>query len=176
MHFSNLAIPMRAQPFHFGHERYIKRLSLICDRGVIFLNRKIDKNNPYPVSLRQKWIENFLAKENVSNIIVAERTILSSDTSRLDEYKNFFHSDASIVIVTTYETDEMYKKMGFKTFNHHDKNFHLWDSSEENFFSNHLDGYGRIIRNNFIEGKSCIGLISKEIESEAKHFLKSNPL
>ncbi len=167
---------MRAQPFHFGHERYIKRLSLICGRGVIFLNRKIDINNPFPVRLRQKWIENFLAKENVSNIIVAERVILSSNKSRLDEYKDFFLNDANVVVVTTYETDEMYKKMGFKTFNHHNKNFHLWNSSEENFFSKQLDGYGRVIRENFAEGKSCVGLISKKIESDAKHFLESNPL
>lgn len=176
MFFANLAIPMRAQPFHFGHERYIKRLSLMCGRGVIFLNRKIDKNNPFPVKLRKKWIDNFLEKERVSNIIVANRIESSPIKHRLDEYGDFFHNDINIVVVTTYETDEMYRIIGFKTFNHHDKSFCMWNSSEEGIFSQKLDGYGRIIRKRLREGESCVGLISKDLELEARHFLKTNPL
>lgn len=170
MRYTNLALPIRAQPFHFGHAIFIKRIAQICDQGVIFLCKDFDKfDNPFPLEVRKKWIEHFLAEEKIDHIVVAERRVETEQT-RHEEYSEQFNQE-DFHVVTTDENDEMYRSEGFKTLNHHSEPFRqeMWGEEIE---PHELHSYGRIIRQRLRDGLSCEGLLFPWVENEAQAIIQ----
>jgi len=168
MHIPYLAIPMRAQPFHCGHERLLRQLSQICRYGVVFLNCAHDENNPFSFPLRKRWVAHFLRAEHLTNIIVVERRHdLAAD--RFREYTSYFPTD-DIVVLSTNETDVDLMRKGFRTLNHHAPQIreYIWPESTS---AEELHGFGAIIRARLRKGLDCSRYLSPHVEREARDVM-----
>ena len=164
-----LIAPMRAQPFHHGHEYYIHQLSEYGDDVVILLNRKVDNENPFSFFIRKKWIEAFVNNQKILNVVVAVRLKLPKEIEYPLQAKG-----SSFTVLTTSETDEMYQNLGFCTLNHHKvllprpKLDKLLPGSRLP-----ISDTGRIIRARLRSRKSCTDLMQKSIEEEACNLINS---
>lgn len=161
---------MRAQPFHFGHQRLLIRVSELCERGIIFLNTEQDTlRNPFPFYLRKSWIESFLTARGITNLLVVERDLKLKMEDKHREYRLQF-GEEKFLVLTTNETEVLFKSLGFRTINHHHpaviKVF--WPPGQE---PNSLHGYGQIIRELLIKGKSCSNFLDPVVEREAREYI-----
>lgn len=167
--FKNVAIPMRAQPFHLGHEYYLRKISQICRRGIIFLNQKFDNaDNPFPLILRAKWVNNFLTNNDIRNIYIANRESISA-SKKYTEYQSFF-SDEKFTVFTTDENDMYYKKHHFLyTYNMHDLTPKLifWHDMPNKFS---ICSNGRIIRKKIFLKQDIFDLVSNEVYKDITDF------
>ncbi len=173
MFFKNLALPMRAQPFHIGHARYIKQFSKMCNRGLIFLSKEYDlEENPFLYKTREFWINKFLSVENINNILIAKREKKLVDISgKYEEYVNCFDT-TDFVVITTNETDNIYKLTGLQTFNHHDPDFvkEIWGKSLGRI---KLFSTGRIIRERLKKDLDCSDYLTPLVYKEARMVMQN---
>ena len=142
--------------------------------GVVVLCRDYDNDkNPFSLEMRQFWIDDFLKKEKIANICVAQR--IEKGESRAIEYMRYFNDKdlSKTVVLTTNETDNMHKAEGFQTCNHHALEFIV------NIWSNHpfpsqikLEGTGRIIRQRLRNGQVCENYLLPWIEQMAQKIIK----
>lgn len=161
---------MRAQPFHFGHQRLLMRVSELCERGAIFLNTEQDTlRNPFPFHLRKSWIESFLAAQGITNLLIAERDLEMKPEEKHREYRSQF-GEEDFFVLTTSETEALFKSLGFRTINHHDPTMVkvFWSPGQD---PNSLHSYGQIIRKLLAEEKSCSDFLDPMVEREAKEYL-----
>lgn len=164
---------MRAQPFHLGHKRLLLRLSELCTNGVVFLNTEQDtRRNPFPYKLRKIWIETFLETHGVNNIIVAERDINMKPEEKHREYRQQF-GEENFIILTTNETEQLFKSLGFQTLNHQSSAIIaiLWPRE---LGSDNLHGYGNLIRELLRRGGDCSAYLDPTVEKDAKEYLHSS--
>ncbi len=164
-----LLAPMRAQPLHFGHEYYIHQLSEMGERVIVLLNRKIDVNNPFSFLIRQKWIRGFATSHNLLNILVPDRLSLVREI----EYPRQAACSRFIVLTTT-ETDDLYRGLGFATINHHSVRLPQ-PQNAESFPGFHLPiaDTGRMIRERLRIHKTCAHLMSEVVEREAGSLIRA---
>ncbi len=163
MNISNIAVPMRAQPFHWGHKLLLRRVNELYSYGVVFLHQEVDlTDNPFPFSWRYSWVESFLDQEPLSRVTVAWRS--GSPVDKYSEYASHF-GGKPFVVLTTPETDSLYRNLGFKTVEHHQRDRDtIWGLQET---PQKLDGFGRIIRQRLREGVDCAGYLDKKVYDEA---------
>lgn len=170
MSLAQVAIaPMRAQPFHFGHEYYLQQLSTGFKRVVVLLNRKQDFDNPFTLSQRRFWMMSYCELNSLTNVSIPERLELSKS----EEYG--YYGGKSFVVITTNETEEMYSSIGFNTFNHHQKQLPVPANAES------LPGYwwkqksdaGRIIRSLLRKRITCSKFMSQTVELAAASIINS---
>lgn len=174
MRVRNLIIPMRAQPFHFGHQRLLTRVSEICKRGAVFLNTEQDtQRNPFPFRLRKSWIESFLLVRGIVNLSVAERNLAMKPEEKHVEYRSYF-GEEDFFVLTTNETEVLFGSLGFRTINHHDPVVTrvFWSSEQEPHL---LHNYGQIIRQRLLDGQSCSTFLDPIVEREAREYLLRLP-
>lgn len=166
--FKNVAIPMRAQPFHRGHEYYLKKISEICQKGIIFINKTFNvPDNPFPLELRIKWISNYLKKNCIENLFIANRDAIF--TKKLTEYQSFFPNE-EFTVLTTDENDMYYKKHHFlQTYNMHDQTPLLifWHDLLKKFS---VCSNGRIIRKKIFLNQDISDLVSSEVYKDINNF------
>lgn len=170
MKFEGLALPMRCQPPHYGHVSFIVNASRVATQVRVFLSREVDsRDNPFSLDTRRRWLQEMLKEYSLINVEVVDR-LENPPPNKKDEYHSTFDAE-SIVVITTHETDEMYKKMGFQTLNHH-----LDESSRmlHGEIPERIHSTGRIIRQKLLSGSSCAGYIPQWLEEEARVLLQNS--
>jgi len=155
--------PMRAQPFHFGHQRFVSQLSHEFHKVLILLNRDPGFDDPFSFKIRKKWILSHCLFRGLSNVSVPERL----ECEQKHEYRILGGED--FLIITTNETDKHYSDLGFRTLNHHINPLPSPPKREEfpGWCQSRICDTGQTIRTKLRANDSCEGLVSKEIELEA---------
>lgn len=155
--------PMRAQPFHFGHQRFVSQLSREFHKVLILLNRDPGFEDPFPFKIRKRWISSYCLSQSLFNVSVPERL----ECGQKQEYCMLGGKD--FLIITTNETDSHYADLGFRTLNHHSNPLPNPPKIEEfpDWCHSRICDTGQIIRAKLRAGDSCEGLVSEEIEQEA---------
>jgi hypothetical protein len=155
--------PMRAQPFHFGHQRYVSQLSYRFHKVLILLNRDNSFDDPFSFEIRKKWILNYCLSRGLSNVSVPERL----ECEQKHEYRLLGGED--FLIITTNETNGHYADLGFCTLNHQNNPLPNPPKAEKfpDWCYSRTCDTGQIIRAKMRAGDSCKGLVSEEIELEA---------
>lgn len=169
MKFDGLALPMRCQPPHYGHLKCIVTAARLANEVKVFLCRECGTiDDPFPLNLRRKWLQQMVNDSSISNVEVVDRSTKPS-LDRFSEYWSAF-TVKSVVVLTTHETDEMYRRCGFVTFNHHEleNTIVLYGKVPSDLYST-----GRNIRSRLRLGLSCRSLLPEWVELQARKHLQT---
>lgn len=114
-HYKTGLVIGRFQPFHNGHAYLIKKALTLCDEIIIGIGsaNKKDTDNPWDALLRKEMIEQFLAKEKITEKI--KKIILLDDMSDAD-WTNMVVKDApaDVVIGNNDWVNQLLKEVGYK--------------------------------------------------------------
>jgi hypothetical protein len=163
-------VPMRAHPFHYGHATYLHQLSVCFQQVHVLLNREYSvDNDPFPFSMRRKWILEYVNQASLTNIFVPVR---HDELSTGEEYP-MYAGEASFVVLVTKITQERYKKIGFSVINHESDKLPVPDD-----LPNHLHRFldpssmGTMIRERLRAGFSCSEYLPAHVYREALSHLE----
>ena len=160
--FKNVAIPMRAQPPHYGHIRLIRRFRMLTSGNVVvFLCRDFDQEeNPFTFDLRKQWLQKLLIEAEVNNVLIPRR----EQYPRNVEYSKYFKDE--FVVVVTKETLSFYRNEGFKVINHLQER--LWTDDD---YPLPLHSNGRVLRRLLRNGQNVDLYIPAWLATQAREKL-----